>query len=189
MLLCCESLLFVKSDARDLSVLSEALILGILQHPFDSTMVLPFLPTGHNVARSRQSSERCRNTSVPEHRNAAPDNGEIAVLQIPALSMSSETETYSGLSYLVFYNNWKGIYSQLIPFLSQNSTLQAAMGAQVQKAFGDAFACLPIQTKVKHLRGPRPSHIIAEHLASVGLSVSLTSNADRIYDTFFHVMM
>lgn len=71
------------------------------------------------------------------------------MLQIPALSISTEAETYSHLSYLVFYNNWKGIYSQLIPFLSQNSTLQAAVGAQVQKTFGDAFACLPIQTKVK----------------------------------------
>ncbi|CAL5223435.1 g5950 [Coccomyxa viridis] len=65
----------------------------------------------------------------------------------PALTISTEEETYSHLSYMVFYNNWKGIYSQLLPFLSQNSTLQASMGAQVQKTFGDAFACLPIQTK------------------------------------------
>ena len=77
--------------------------------------------------------------------------------QTPALTISTEEETYSRLSYMVFYNNWKGIYSQLLPFLSQNSTLQASMGAQVQKTFKDAFACLPIQTKVTPLLEPRPS--------------------------------
>lgn len=88
------------------------------------------------------------------------------VLQTPAMTISTEEETYSRLSYMVFYNNWKGIYSQLIPFMSQNSTLQASMGAQVQKIFGDAFACLPIQTKVCQPAQVRPSESTwALHLA------------------------
>lgn len=29
------------------------------------------------------------------------------------LQISSEEETSSGLSRLIFYNNWKGIYSQV----------------------------------------------------------------------------
>ena len=88
----------------------------------------------------------------------------FVVLQTPALTISTEEETYSRLSYMVFYNNWKGIYSQLLPFLSQNSTLQASMGAQVQKTFGDAFACLPIQTKVNQLLEIGPSRHMGRHL-------------------------
>lgn len=55
--------------------------------------------------------------------------------------MSSEEETWSKLSELIFYNNWKGIYSQLLPFaqLSKNGTLLAS----INNTFADAYKCLP----------------------------------------------
>jgi len=61
--------------------------------------------------------------------------------QVASKKVSSEEETWSKLSQLIFYNNWKGIYSQLLPFaqLSKNDTLLAS----ITKTFADAYKCLP----------------------------------------------
>lgn len=59
--------------------------------------------------------------------------------------MSSEEETWSKMSNLIFYNNWKGIYSQLLPFaqLSKNISLAKLL----TPTFEAAFKCLPVVTK------------------------------------------
>ena len=44
-------------------------------------------------------------------------DGVIGVLtEVPAKKISSEEETWSGKSLMIFYNNWLGAYSQLAPF-------------------------------------------------------------------------
>jgi iron uptake system EfeUOB component EfeO/EfeM len=44
-------------------------------------------------------------------------DGVIGVLtEIPAKKISSEEETWSGLSLMIFYNNWLGAHSQIAPF-------------------------------------------------------------------------
>lgn len=65
--------------------------------------------------------------------------------QVGAKKVSSEEETWSKLSNLIFYNNWKGIYSQLLPFaqLSKNTSLVDSLNP----TFEAAFKCLPVVTK------------------------------------------
>lgn len=63
--------------------------------------------------------------------------------EVPAKKISSEEETFSGLSHLIFYNNWKGIYSQVKAFAAE---VGEEMVEKMDKVFGDAFACLPVTT-------------------------------------------
>ena len=66
-------------------------------------------------------------------------------MQVGAKKVASEEETWSKLSNLIFYNNWKGIYSQLLPFaqLSKNASLVDSL----TPTFEAAFKCLPVVTK------------------------------------------
>nr|QOL01119.1 putative extracellular protein CSOL_045 [Pseudococcomyxa simplex] len=65
--------------------------------------------------------------------------------EVGAKKVSSEEETWSKLSNLIFYNNWKGIYSQLLPFaqLFKNTSLVDSL----TPTFEAAFKCLPVVTK------------------------------------------
>lgn len=54
--------------------------------------------------------------------------------------MASEEETWSKLSDLIFYNNWKGIYSQLLPFAQQSKN--ATLVASLIPTFDAAYKCL-----------------------------------------------
>ena len=47
-------------------------------------------------------------------------DGVIGVLtEVPAKKISSEEETWSGMSLMIFYNNWLGAYSQIAPFAEE----------------------------------------------------------------------
>ncbi len=92
------------------------------------------------VARGRTESEELPHEAFTRCVNLA-----IAGLQVGAKKVASEEETWSKLSNLIFYNNWKGIYSQLLPFaqLSKNSSLVDSL----IPTFDAAFKCLPVTTK------------------------------------------
>lgn len=63
--------------------------------------------------------------------------GMLAVgTEVPAKKISSEEETWSDQSLLIFQNNWKGIYSQFEPFASK---VAPATAAEVKAAYE---ACL-----------------------------------------------
>lgn len=61
--------------------------------------------------------------------------------EIMSRKISSEEELFTGLSYLIFYNNWKGIYSQAAPFLAEASE---DMKNRLDTAIQEAVACMPV---------------------------------------------
>jgi len=62
--------------------------------------------------------------------------------EVPSRKISSEEEVFSDLSYLIYYNNWKGIYSQISPFLG---SVSEDLAQSVRDAVLAAEACLPIE--------------------------------------------
>lgn len=62
--------------------------------------------------------------------------------EVPSKKISSEEETFSDFSLMIFYNNWKGIWSQIYPFCSDAT----AECEEVAKAILDARDCLDIDT-------------------------------------------
>jgi len=58
--------------------------------------------------------------------------------EVVSKKISSEEETYSDQSVLIFDNNWKGILSQAKPFFE----LAPEAGALVQEAYDAAMACI-----------------------------------------------
>ncbi|KAI3432251.1 hypothetical protein D9Q98_003812 [Chlorella vulgaris] len=62
--------------------------------------------------------------------------------EVVSKKVSSEEETSSDLSQLIYYNNWKGIYSQAIPFCSLAQTECDAYAAATKAAVD----CLDIET-------------------------------------------
>ena len=66
--------------------------------------------------------------------------GMIAVAtEVPAKKISSEEETWSDQSLLIFKNNWIGIYSQYEPFAPLVKEKDATLAANVESAYQ---ACL-----------------------------------------------
>jgi hypothetical protein len=65
--------------------------------------------------------------------------------EVPAKKISSEEETSSDLSLMIYYNNWKGILSQLLPFCS---LAQEDCDAVVAAA-KNAANCLDIEIQVR----------------------------------------
>lgn len=61
--------------------------------------------------------------------------------EVPAKKISSEEETSSDLSLLIFYNNWKGILSQVAPFCPKAQEYCDELNA----AINEAVACLDLQ--------------------------------------------
>ncbi|MDY6783589.1 MAG: EfeM/EfeO family lipoprotein [Cyanobacteriota bacterium] len=55
--------------------------------------------------------------------------------EIPAKKISSEEETWSDQSVLIFQNNWIGIYSQYEPFAQQVRAKDASLADRVQQAY------------------------------------------------------
>ena len=60
--------------------------------------------------------------------------------EVPAKKISSEEETYSDQSLLIFQENWKGIYSQFEPFAAQLKTIDPESVAAVKTAYENALA-------------------------------------------------
>lgn len=65
--------------------------------------------------------------------------------EVPAKKISSEEETFSLLSHLIYYNNWKGIYSQIKSFVDAVEDKEKFSG--LEEAFAKAFTCLPVETE------------------------------------------
>lgn len=60
--------------------------------------------------------------------------------EIPAKKISSEEETYSDQSLLIFQENWKGIYSQFEPFSTALENIDPTSVAGVKTAYAQAIA-------------------------------------------------
>lgn len=58
--------------------------------------------------------------------------------EIPSKKVSSEEETYSDQSLLIFRHNWEGIYSQFKPFASEVETRDARAASGVEAAYQEA---------------------------------------------------
>ena len=71
---------------------------------------------------------------------ASSFDGMIALsTEVPAKKISSEEETWSDQSILIFENNWIGIYSQFQPF---ESKLDSATVAEVKAAYDACMASI-----------------------------------------------
>ncbi|MCC0176257.1 EfeM/EfeO family lipoprotein [Waterburya agarophytonicola K14] len=62
--------------------------------------------------------------------------------EIPAKKISSEEETYSDQSLLIFQENWKGIYSQFEPFATVLESVDSDAVTQVKEAYKNAIATI-----------------------------------------------
>jgi iron uptake system component EfeO len=62
--------------------------------------------------------------------------------EIPAKKISSEEETWSDQSLLIFQENWKGIYSQLQPFVATLDSLDPNTAAEVKTTYDAAIATI-----------------------------------------------
>jgi iron uptake system component EfeO len=67
--------------------------------------------------------------------------GMIALAtEVPAKKISSEEETWSDQSILIFQENWRGIYSQLEPFLEKVQSVDAQVAANATSTYEAAMA-------------------------------------------------
>ena len=62
--------------------------------------------------------------------------------EVPAKKISSEEETYSDQSLLIFQENWKGIYSQFEPFAAALEEIEPAAVVGVKEAYESAIATI-----------------------------------------------
>ena len=62
--------------------------------------------------------------------------------EVPAKKISSEEETWSDQSLLIFRENWKGIYSQLNPFLTRLQSIDPAVAADATFTYEAAMAVI-----------------------------------------------
>ena len=62
--------------------------------------------------------------------------------EVPAKKISSEEETWSDQSLLIFQENWKGIYSQLTPFLVKVQSIDPNIAAEAESTYQSALAVL-----------------------------------------------
>lgn len=62
--------------------------------------------------------------------------------EVPARKISSEEETYSDQSLLIFYQNWRGIYNQFDPFVEEVEARDPGAAAEVTNAYVAARAML-----------------------------------------------
>lgn len=60
--------------------------------------------------------------------------------EVPAKKISSEEETYSDQSLVIFHYNWEGIYSQFEPFLGEVESRNAGAATSVTEAYEAAMA-------------------------------------------------
>lgn len=62
--------------------------------------------------------------------------------EVPAKKISSEEETWSDQSLLIFRENWKGIYSQLNPFLTRVQSIAPTVAADATSTYEAAMAVI-----------------------------------------------
>jgi len=60
--------------------------------------------------------------------------------EVPAKKISSEEETYSDQSLLIFQENWKGIYSQFEPFSAALESIDPTAAADLKTAYEQALS-------------------------------------------------
>lgn len=97
------------------------------------------VPYGEGLIASIKSLTEKLND--PNNFNAKDHfGGMIAVAtEVPAKKISSEEETWSDQSLLIFQNNWIGIYSQYEPFAALVKEKDASLAQSVESAYQ---ACL-----------------------------------------------
>lgn len=62
--------------------------------------------------------------------------------EVPAKKISSEEETWSDQSLLIFQENWNGIYSQLTPFLAKVEAIDPSVAANATSSYEAAIAVI-----------------------------------------------
>lgn len=85
--------------------------------------------------------------------------------EVPAKKISSEEETYSDQSLLIFRHNWEGIYSQFEPFLGEVENRDAEAAASVTDAYEKAVA-----TVEPYFGSGGSGSVAAEPYSSVGIA-------------------
>jgi iron uptake system component EfeO len=60
--------------------------------------------------------------------------------EVPAKKISSEEETWSDQSILIFQENWRGIYSQLEPFLGKVQSIDPQVATEATSTYEAAMA-------------------------------------------------
>jgi iron uptake system component EfeO len=60
--------------------------------------------------------------------------------EVPAKKISSEEETWSDQSLLIFHENWRGIYSQLEPFLTKVQSIDSQVAANATSTYEAVMA-------------------------------------------------
>ena len=79
--------------------------------------------------------------------------------EVPAKKISSEEETYSDQSLLIFQENWRGIYSQYEPFAASLESIDPAAAAAVKEAYDGAIATVAPYFSEGHVAAQPYSHI------------------------------
>jgi len=93
--------------------------------------------------RLEQSVRRLRRELDDRRRFSAQGHfeGMFALAnEIPAKKISSEEETWSDQTLLIFRHNWVGIYSQYEPFAEAVERASPEVGVSVRKAYESAMA-------------------------------------------------
>lgn len=62
--------------------------------------------------------------------------------EVPAKKISSEEETWSDQSLLIFQENWNGIYSQFQPFAAVLESIDPSAAVEVKDAYENAIATI-----------------------------------------------
>ena len=98
-----------------------------------------------------------RKLNDPRNFNSALNyQGMLSLAEeVPSKKISSEEETWSDQSILIFRHNWIGIHSQFEPYKSK---LNPAIATEVDRAYRDAMASIeefiiPGQVKTKPYSG------------------------------------
>lgn len=100
--------------------------------------------------------------------------------EIPAKKISSEEETYSDQSLLIFQENWKGIYSQFEPFANVLESIDPATVTGVKTAYEEAIATVaPYFTEGQVAAQPYSSLSASE---KSGIVKAAYSFRDRLID-------
>ncbi|MGP1345606.1 MAG: EfeM/EfeO family lipoprotein [Phycisphaerales bacterium] len=70
------------------------------------------------------------------------DGMVMLATEVPAKKISSEEETWSDQSLLIFRHNWEGIWSQFAPMVDAANAARAGAGDGVREAYEKAMALL-----------------------------------------------
>lgn len=105
-------------------------------------------------------------------------DGMIALAtEIPAKKISSEEETWSDQSMLIFRNNWEGIWSQFGPMARKANAAKAGAGDAVHQAYKAAMALMEGHFSLGSAAGTPYSRIgIAKRRQIANASLKLRSS-------------